>query len=66
MPSIVNNFCYYIDAPMMTILHDNEKDGWTVLMIAANLGHNDCVSILVSHGATVNASTKVRIPIPWN
>ena len=32
-------------------------------MIAANLGHNDCVSVLVFHGADVNATTKVRVRV---
>ena len=36
-----------------------DQDGWTALMIVAQEGHHECLSILLVHGAEINKAMNV-------
>ena len=42
-----------------------DQDGNTALMIAAQEGHHECLSILLTHGAKVDKADEVGAVIAW-
>ena len=40
---------------------DLYQDGATALIIAAEKGHHECLSILLAHGADINRTTGVSL-----
>ena len=47
-PAVRCTHCFFVD-----------KDGFTALMIAAQEGHQECISILLAHGADVKMADRV-------